>query len=98
MWEKIEKEMNEKNLKDDFQNFDNFVFSTLEKNNYQISLENKIELGGIKGFILKIAQKIMRRVLNKTIEEQNAVNNILNFRIKKLEEEIQNLKNPRSTQ
>lgn len=82
MFSDIEKE---KNFKDDLQAFDDFVVSYLEQNHFQITLENKIALGGLKGFFLKIAQKIIYRILEPIIQEQNAINSILYSKIKALE-------------
>ena len=95
MLQKIEKEIADKKLKDDLQSFDDFVFSHFERNNFQITLENQIALTGLRGFILKISQKIIYRILQPTIQEQNAVNCILHSKIKQLEKKIQSLKNPR---
>ncbi len=88
MFANIEKEIAKKKLKDDLQSFDDFVVSFLEQNHFQISLNNKIAVGGAKGLILKIAQKIIYKIMQPIVEEQNAINNIFYLKIKQIENKI----------
>lgn len=74
-----------KNLKDDLPEFNHFVIEHFENKNFQIDLNYVIETKGLKGLILKIAQKIIYKIIQPIVEEQNAINNIFYLKIKQIE-------------